>query len=169
MCHKFSLIYSWFIWSLTFFLPDMPILMRMRGKLYSLVMKSSGRNFQVSSGARLFSLKHLVVGDDVFIATNVVVNSGCSIIIESQVMLGIGVVVVSGNHTLKNGSYRFGEMRRIPVKIGYGSWIGANSTLVAGAEVPCGSLIAANSVVTKKLSISGVYGGSPAKLLNNRT
>jgi acetyltransferase-like isoleucine patch superfamily enzyme len=165
MFHKISLMYSWFIWLFTFPFPDIPILMRIRGRLYSFVMKNSGRNFQVSSGARLFSLKNLTVGDDVFIATNVVVNSGCSVIIESQVMLGIGVVVVSGNHTLKGGSYRFGEMQRIPVKIGYGSWIGANSTLVAGSEVPQGSLIAANSVVTKKLKITGVYGGVPAKLL----
>lgn len=163
--HKFGLFYSWLVWAVTFFLPDIAVFMRCRGWLYARVMKKSGRNFQVSSGARLYSIKRLSVGDDVFIATNVVVNAGTDIILGSQVMLGIGAILVSGNHTLCNGSYRFGQMARSPIAVGFGSWIGANSTLVAGASIPPSTLIGANSVVTKPLQFSGTYCGAPAKLI----
>lgn len=169
MYHKLSLVYSWFVWLVTFFLPDTALIMRFRGRLYSVLMKGTCRNFQVSNGARLYGLQNINVGDDVYIATNVVINAGAEINLGSQVMLGIGAILVSGNHTSHEGSYRFGKMSRAPISIGFGSWIGANVTIVAGSEVPKGTLIGANSLVTKKLEVSGVYGGVPVQLIRSNS
>ncbi|MXR69410.1 acyltransferase [Shewanella sp. JBTF-M18] len=167
MMHKISLVYAWMVWLLTAWMPDLPMLMRLRGFLYSLFMARAGRNFQVSSGARLYGLKNISVGNDVFVAVNVVINAGGKIIVGDEVMFGIGAVVVSGNHTLVNGSYRFGPMDRKAITVGSGSWIGANVTLLAGSSVPNSSLVAANAVVTKHLEIVGVYGGVPAKFISS--
>ncbi|PKI17452.1 acyltransferase [Colwellia sp. 12G3] len=163
--HLFCLLYSWLIKLITAFLPDQKHIMRFRGWLYSFAMKKCGNNFQVSAGTKIFCLQNLEVGDNVFIATNVVINAGTSITLEDEVMLGIASILVSGNHTLNNGSYRFGAMQRSPIVVGKGSWIGANVTLIAGCNVPPASLIAANSVVVGKLIESGVYAGIPSKLI----
>ncbi|MFB2726379.1 hypothetical protein ACE02H_02790 [Shewanella mangrovisoli] len=167
MMHKISLVYAWMVWFFTGWMPDFPFLMRLRGFLYSLFMARAGKNFQVSSGARLYGLKNISVGNDVFVAVNVVINAGGKIVVGNEVMFGIGAVVVSGNHTSVNGSYRFGPMDRQEITIGNGSWIGANVTLLAGSSVPNSSLVAANAVVTKQLEIEGVYGGVPAKLISS--
>lgn len=166
---KLSLIYSWFIWAITFFIPDSKLTMRFRGWLYSFGMFKCGRNFQVSSSAKLFGIDKLCAEDDVFIASNVVINTGGKVYLQSGVMIGIGSVIVAGNHTLNNGSYRFGQRSESDIVIGNGSWIAANCTLVSGSVFPPSSLLAANSVFTKNETVSsGLYGGVPAQLLKKK-
>ena len=165
MFHNFSLIWSWFVWVITRLVPDFPLSMRFRGWLYSFGMNSSGRNFQVASSCRLISMDTLKVGENVYLAPNVIINGGGEINIGNEVMIGIGSVIVSGNHTASNGSYRWGSRDESPIIIGQGSWLGANTVLVAGSVVPKSSLIAAGAVVANILTQPGVYGGVPARLL----
>ncbi|HGY1052288.1 acyltransferase [Aeromonas veronii] len=165
MKHKLLLLYSWFVWLITFFIPDMDITMRFRGWLYFLPFKQAGSNIQIANSVRLIGLENITMGSDTYIASGVVINAGCSIFIADEVMLGHSAIVVSGNHTLVSGSYRFGPMLRLPINIGRGSWIGAHVTLLAGCNIPPSSLIGANSVVTRELDTPGLYAGVPAKLL----
>ncbi len=163
--HKLSILYSWFIRLSTKFLPDIPSLMRFRGFLYSLMMNECGKNFQVCSTAYINSLHTLKIGSDVYLAHNCVIL-GKNVTIEDEVLVGPNTVIVSGNHTLKNNSYRFGKSEIKPILIGKGSWIGANCTILAGAIIPTISVIAAGSVVTKELDESySVYAGSPARFI----
>lgn len=163
--HKFSIIYSWLIRTLTKALPNTPMVMRFRGFLYSLMMKNCGRNFQVCSTAYINSLSHLMVGDNVYLAHNCVIL-GPHISIEDEVLVGPNTVIVSGNHILLNNSFRFGKSEIKPILISRGSWIGANCTILAGSVIPPSSIIAAGSVTTRKLDTAfSIYGGSPAKLI----
>ncbi|WP_102292219.1 acyltransferase [Vibrio cyclitrophicus] len=163
MNHKLTLLWSWFVWLITYFLPDAPLIMRLRGLLYSPFMAKCGHNFQVASTCRILGLETLYVGDNVYFAANSFINGGGEIHLGNDVMLGIGVVVVSGNHTLLDGSYRFGRREEKSIDIGFGSWVGANSTILAGAVVPESSIVAAGGVVTCQLTSSGVYGGVPVR------
>lgn len=165
---KLSLIYSWFIWMVTFFIPDSKITMRFRGWLYSFMIPKCGKNFQVSSGAKLLGINKLNIGNNVFIANNVIINTGGTIFLNDDVMIGLGSIIVAGNHTLKDGSFRFGKRDEKDIIIGHGSWIAANCTVTAGAIFPPSSVLAANSVFLSKNDLeSGVYGGTPAKLLKS--
>nr|WP_305071498.1 acyltransferase [Providencia sp. wls1943] len=151
---------------ITFFIPDSKITMQFRGWLYSLFMPKCGKNFQVSSGAKLFGINKLYVGNNVFIATNTVINTGGNIILQDDVMIGIGSVIVAGNHTLEGSSYRFGQREEKDIIIGQGSWIAANCTVISGSQFPPSSVLAANSVFLFHDEVkSGIYAGVPAKLL----
>ncbi|WP_299807087.1 hypothetical protein [uncultured Shewanella sp.] len=165
MKHKISLLYSWFVWATTFFFPDIPLVMRFRGFLYGFTMAKTGRNFQVSSGAKLYCLYNLSCGNDVYIATNVVINACDVIELEDEVMIGIGSVLISGNHSLLNDSYRFGSPVRAPIKIKCGSWVAGNVLVTAGAQLPSSSLLAGGSVLNSAFVDPGIYGGVPAKLI----
>ncbi|MEI8668064.1 hypothetical protein P4S65_06965 [Pseudoalteromonas sp. B131b] len=123
-------------------------------------MEEVGRNFQVSANAIIRSLEKISVGHDVYIAPNSIISAGGGVVLESEVMLGFGSIIVAGNHTCVGGSYRFGPSELKKVHISFGTWIGANCTIVAGASIPGGCLIAANSVVVKPIKVSGIYGGS---------
>lgn len=160
--HKFLLLYSWLIRFIFCFLPDEPRIMRLRGFFYGIFMPKVGRDFQVSGTAIIKSLENLYVGENVYLAPNVIVNAGSDIYLESEVMIGFNSVLVAGNHTLINGSYRFGESQKAPIKIGFGSWVGANCTILPGVTIGCGTLIAANSAVVKSCSQNCIYGGVPA-------
>lgn len=163
--HKLSIIYSWFIRIATRFLPDAPFLMRFRGYLYSLMIPNCGRDFQVCSTAYINALNGLQIGDHVYLAHNCVIL-GKDITIEDEVLIGPNTVIVSGNHTIVNNSFRFGKSETKPILIKSGSWIGANCTILAGAIVPNTSIVAAGSVVLKDLEQShSIYGGTPAKFV----
>lgn len=167
MKHKVALLWSWFVSTFTWFLPDIPLTMRFRGRLYGIAMKICGKDFQVARGVTLRGLENISVGDHVYLAPGVVILASVDVIINDQVMLSYNTVIASGNHSLENGSYRFGPMIRSIIKIGYGSWLGANSTVVAGVNIGRSVLVAANSVVVKNIPDNCIVGGVPANIIGN--
>lgn len=167
MKHKFLLIYAWFIRTILYFWPDIPVFMRFRGFLYGLAMKHCGKNFQIAHSAIINGLDLCVIGKNVYIANfcNLILNGKCTIC--DNVIFGPGVLLSTGNHSFDGSSFRFAPSKKQDVTIGAGSWIGGNSSILGGAIIPDKSVIAAGSVVTKKSCDGepGIYGGSPARYI----
>ena len=147
MTHKVLLIYTWFVRTILFFLPDIPVIMRFRGWLYSLGMKHCGYDFQVTHDARLITLQEISVGRNCFIGNNTLVFASINgeISLADEVQIGPHCVIISDNHTIKDGSFRYGKTDNGVIRIGFGSWIGANSTVLKGAILPPSSVLGANS------------------------
>ncbi|MBC5643679.1 acyltransferase [Parabacteroides sp. BX2] len=167
MKHKSLLLYSWFVRTLLYFLPDIPFIMRFRGWLYSLGMASCGKNFQVTHSAILNGLDNMFVGKDVYIANfgNFICND--PIYIGDGVLFGPSVVMSSGNHVFDGIDFR-SKVHREKISIGDGCWIAAHVTIISGSVIPSKSLIAAGALVTKKSCCGescGVFGGVPAKFI----
>ena len=162
-----QLRYIWvtIVMKLTWILPDWWIVMRFRGLLLKLCLKKCGKNFQVCSNVALNFIGNLEVGDDVAIGHGCWIHSSVSVILESEVMLGPYSIIITGNHSMKNGSYRFGPGKRQPIIIGRGSWAGAGTKILPGVNIGKGVLCAAGSVVTKDVPDYSIIGGAPAKVL----
>jgi maltose O-acetyltransferase len=137
--------------------------MRFRGWLYSFGLSSCGKNFQVSSCTIIRNLENITVGENVYLAPNVVLNAIDSVLLDDEVMVGFNSVIVSGNHTRINGSFRFGESKKSPINISKGVWIAANCTITAGTRIGKGVLIASNSSVSGVFLDCNMIGGVPAK------
>ena len=61
-----------------------------------------------------------------------------------------------------------GEPTESPVHIGNGVWIGCRATILKGATVPDGSVVAAGAIITKSMSeADSIYGGVNQKLREN--
>ena len=163
---RWRLAWSWLVRLGTDLLPDAAATMRLRGWLYGRAMRRCGRNFQVASGVRLLGLEHLCVGDDVYLAPGVALLASCGITLEDEVMLAYHTVVVDGNHTRRDGSFRFGPRAEAPVRIGRGAWIAANCTVLPGVTIGRGALVAANSAVTRDVPDGAEVGGAPARPLS---
>lgn len=159
--------YLWFVivMKITWVLPDSRPVMWFRGLLVKLCFKKCGHNFQISSDVKINFPNKMTLGNNVYIAHGSWLNAQGEIELEDEVMLGPYTVISSGNHTLENGSYRYGKPHRAPVKIGYGSWTGAGVTLLPGVVVGKSCCCAAGSVVTKDVPDMSVVGGVPAKIL----
>lgn len=164
MKHKFLLIYSWLIRTVLYFFPDIPILMRFRGFLYGIGMIRCGKDFQVTHDAIIKDLQNISIGNNVFIGDMSIMMGSGKIIIEDEVMLAPHVVLISGNHTFINGSYRYGKGDVGEILISRGSWIASNCTIAKGSRLPNGSVLSANSFLNKKFDeINSIYAGTPAK------
>ena len=131
-------------------------------------MAQCGQRFEVANDVRILGLECLSVGDDVYFAPGVVVLAGSRIAIDSEVMLAHKVLVTDGNHTMMEGSYRFGERANMPVSIGFGTWIGANAVILPGVNVGRGVLVAAGAVLTSSVVDGVTVGGIPARVLERK-
>ena len=165
--HKISILYSWFVRSITYFLPNIPFLMRFRGFMYSLMMKNCGKNFQVASTVVINSLSGLQIGHHVYIANNTILI-GHDITIKDEVIIGPNCVISSGNHAFDGNSFRFKPSISGKVLIEQGSWVAGNCTLTAGSTLPVKSILAAGAVLNKTQKESNsIYGGIPAKFIRH--
>lgn len=153
--HKLNLIYSHFIRLILLILPDAPFTMRLRGFMYSFMMKTCGKNFQVSSSAILRGLEKISCGEDVYIGPNVYLIAREGIIIEAEVLIAMNCVVVDANHgkDYTTNSYRFNRGKQKIIHIKKGSWVSANSVITAGSIIEEGEIIKPCSVIREKRNI----------------
>jgi len=112
--------FLWFhlIMSLTGWLPDLKLCMRVRGFLVRPAFKACGRNFQVGRRVTVNFTNCVEIGRDVYIATGCWLHGWGGIVIEDEVQLGPYVVLVTGDHGLKEGSYRSGPSVRSAMFLG---------------------------------------------------
>lgn len=147
-------------------IPDGPHGDRERGRLYEPYLKDFGENFKIGSQAFIFNPNGLTIGNHVYIGFNSYLGQG-KIFLDDEVLIGNFVSITASNHLIKGGSFRFGGYDAQEVKVGYGTWIGSQSSILAGVELPNTTLVASGSIVTKSITEKGmVLGGNPATIIS---
>ncbi|WP_338725446.1 acyltransferase [Shewanella baltica] len=109
----------------------------------------------------------LVIGDDVYIGRLLHLVCFDEIIIENSVLIADKVYISDNLHDYHDILKPIKEQPIIvknKVRIGSGSWIGENVSII-GANVGKNSVIAAHSVVTKDIPDYCVAAGIPAKII----
>lgn len=105
------------------------------------------------------------LGNHVFLgASNVVIGP---VTIEDHVMTAQHVVMSGLNHGFDEvqTAFRYQRCTTNEIRIGEGSWLGANVVVTAGVQIGKFCVVAAGSVVTKDVPDYSIVGGNPAKLL----
>ena len=148
---------------LTSCLPDLRPILCLRGMMIRLALKQCGKNLQVARNVYIAFPNCLKLGRDVFIAYGAWIHAGGGITIEDEVQIGPYAVIIAGNHSLSDGSARFGHGNRAPIHLQKGCWIGAHVTVTKGVTIGTGAIVAANAVVTKDVSPYSTVGGIPAR------
>lgn len=117
-----------------------------------------------------FTGRYVTIGDNCFL------NNFCklyshntldsSIEIGNNVVVGMNVVFCTHTHDVENQESRAGRSTKLaPIKVGCGSWIGANALILSGVTIGSGCVIAAGAVVISDCISNGLYGGVPARLI----
>jgi acetyltransferase-like isoleucine patch superfamily enzyme len=163
--------YLWFhfISLATAWLPDLRPVLRLRGFLLRPAFKSCGSNFQIARNVTINFCSRLEIGSDVYMAAGCWLHVWGGITIEDEVQLGPYVVLVAGDHTRKDGSYRYGPSQLGPIRLGRGCWLAAHSTVTRRVTVGQGALLAANSVATRDIPPLTIAGGVPARVISQRS
>lgn len=131
-----------------------------------------GRGTQISSFVKVkASDGPLSIGANVSIGTGVFLSSHTG-------GLHIGDdCLISPNVTIIASNYRYDDLTRPMVrqaivskgiKIGNNVWIGANASVLDGAEIGAGAIISPNSLVSGKIPENAIASGVPAKVVFTR-
>ena len=162
--------YLWFhfITAATNCLPDLQPVLRLRGFLLRPSFKSCEGNLQVARRVTINFSNCVEIGKDVFIATGCWLHGRGGIVLEDEVQLGPYAVLVAGDHTPIDGSYRFGPSDLAPIRICQGSWIAAHATVTKGVSIGRGAVLMANSVATRDVPPFTMAGGVPARVIHGK-
>lgn len=103
----------------------------------------------------------------------IIISPKQTVRIKKYSAIGAGVTIIPGNHTPTVSvpqylSYLGVNDVNNTLVIEEDVWVGANSTLLCKGSVSRGAVVAANSVVTKKIPPYAVVSGIPAKIIATR-
>lgn len=156
--HAVMLLCSWF--------PDNVVFLKFRGWLARPFFLECGPRLLLGRNLYFYQPSRIRIGKNVYLAYGTVIIANHDIWIGDDVLVAPYCVISNGRHTRINGSYRFGAASAEAIKIGSGTWIGSHCSIVDGAAIGSGCLIAANACVTKgEIPDHSMAGGVPARVL----
>jgi acetyltransferase-like isoleucine patch superfamily enzyme len=110
----------------------------------------------------------IVIGEHVGVNIQCHLDGAAAVILEDNVRMGSRVTVLTGTHDIEPEVLRRDLSKKTiskPVRIGRGSWICSNVTILPGVNIGEGCVVAAGSVVVKDLPPNGLYAGVAARLV----
>ena len=119
----------------------------------------------------LISDRIVEIGDRCLIGRNSSIVGHFSITIEDDVYFGPNVYVTDQNHSNADPTRPIGKQAQVeePVRIGAGSWLGANCVVLPGVTIGKQCVIGAGAVVTSDVADYSVAVGSPAKVIRTNS
>jgi acetyltransferase-like isoleucine patch superfamily enzyme len=133
---------------------------------------SIGNDVIIKSGSKICSCNRdalISIGDNTTIGYYTFIFSSNRIDIGADCLIAPFVYIVDSDHQAKK-SQKINKQPNIsaPISIGNDVWIASNVTILKGVNIGDGAIIAANSVVNCDLEPYSIYGGSPARKVNER-
>lgn len=107
------------------------------------------------------------IGDRCSIGRGGWLVGGVGIAVEDDVIMGPNVYITDHNHSYEDVSVPIWEQwpSEAPVRIGAGSWLGANVVVLPGADIGRNVTVAAGSVVRGTVPDRCVVAGAPARIV----
>lgn len=105
------------------------------------------------------------IGDGVYINYGSMICAHRSVRIGSNVMIGNYCIVSDTETAGIGGPPMESRIEPRPVEIGDGAWLAARVTVLPGARIGAGAVIAAGSVVAGDIPAGSIAGGIPARVL----
>lgn len=112
---------------------------------------------------------HIYIADDCFFHHDISILSHTSITIGSNGIFAAFCYLSDHNHKIDKATpIRTQGFNTEPLSIGADVWLGVGATLIKGANLGEGVVVAARSVVNKIVPAYEIWGGIPAKKLSER-
>lgn len=136
-------------------------------RVESTAQVSIGPDVRFIRDERIHIIGTLEIGRGVFF------NRGCHLVVHEKVTIGdytrFGAMVTihDENHIPARDDRPFVSRGFVskPIFIGRNVWIGTKATILQGVTIGDGSVVAANSVVTRDVPAYTIVGGVPAKVI----
>ncbi len=107
----------------------------------------------------------LTIGNNVWIGEEVWIDNLDDVIIEDNVCISQGAMLLCGNHDYKKETF---DLIIGKIHIKQGAWIGAKSLVGPNVTVNENTVLAVASIATKDLDANSIYRGNPAVRIKAR-
>lgn len=121
-----------------------------------------GQDCLIGSNSKIWSSIGIYIGDRVLISHNVNIHDNISHPLDAEERHQ-DFSYIKKNKELREHT----DIRESEITIENDVWIGFNSTVLKGVRIGQGSIIGANSVVTKDVPPFSIAVGNPAKIIRN--
>lgn len=134
------------------------------------IAKKCGENILIHPGVYIFSPEKLILGNNISVHPMSYIDATGGIIIGNDVSIAHGVTILSTSHAYEDLDIPIRDQKVLIGKtvVKNDVWIGAKATILYRVVVDNGSIIGANSLVNKSVSMNSIVGGNPSKLIKSR-
>lgn len=142
-----------------------------RSRFISKRAESVGDNLKIYSGAKFRSIERLRIGHNLEIGNDNFIQALGGVKIGNNVSLAPGVKIWSTNHNVKDKNMLIQDqgLSESEITIGNDVFIGANSIILPGVNLPDGVVVTAGSVVgVKAYKPYSIISGNPARIIGYR-
>ena len=95
-------------------------------------------------------------------------NGHASVTIGRHVQVAMLVTFLTDTHSIGGPEERCShDVVALPIRVGDGTWIGANATVLPGVTISPGCIVAAGAVVVQDCEPNGLYAGVPARRIKD--
>jgi acetyltransferase-like isoleucine patch superfamily enzyme len=140
--------------------------MLIRNFAYRLLgMKITGFCF-IQPNVTLVNMRRLRVGKNFGCNTGTYINAIGGISMGDDVLIGSNVTISSGKHEIEGRERSVFSRPTVlmPITFGDDVWLGAGASVLPGIHIADGTVVGANSVVTKSTAPYSVVVGIPARV-----
>ena len=120
-----------------------------------------GNHCYIGEYSKIWSAKHIMIGDRVLISHNVNIHDNISHPVDA-VSRHSDYLRILGISQMQASTF---DLKPNPIVINNDAWIGFNSIILKGVTIGEGAIVGAGSVVTKDVPDWAVVAGNPAKII----
>ncbi len=134
--------------------------------VYRLSGMSIGKESTVHMGAKFYNPMNISIGRGTIIGEGAVLDGRSTLKIGDNVDIATDVMVYNSWHDIEDPNF---SALTEPVTIEDYVFVGPRAVILPGVKIGKGAIVAAGSVVTKDVNDYEVVGGIPAKLIKERS
>lgn len=124
-----------------------------------------GNGLVLKPGVNIKCPWRLTIGNHVWIGEKVWIDNLGDIVIEDNVCISQGAMLLCGNHNYKKAAF---DLIVKDITLKQGTWVGAKSVVCPGVIADAHSVLSVGSVATKNLEAYTIYRGNPAEATGKR-
>lgn len=155
----------WYLINLLFFKSSLNPFSKLKVLLLRLFGAKVGKGVVIKPNVNIKYPWFLELGNHVWIGEEVWIDNLTKVVIQSNVCISQGAMLLTGNHNYKKSSF---DLIVGDITLEEGVWIGAKSVVCPGVTCHSHSVLAVGSVATKNLEAYTIYQGNPALSVRKR-
>ncbi len=149
----------WYFVNALFFLNPLVPINNLKVWLLRLFGAQLGQGVVIKPSVNIKYPWFLSIGNHVWIGENVWIDNLTNVLIENNVVISQGAMLLTGSHDYKKATF---DLLVGKIVLQEGAWIGAKATVCPNVVCGSHSVLAAGSVATNDLLPFTIYQGNPA-------
>lgn len=141
----------------------------LRNKILKELLKAVGKDVWIEPDFRCEFGKNIIIEDNVYINFGCVILDCAEVVIGANSLLGPNIGIYPVNHAIDAMERINGGCIGKPIHIGKNVWLGGDVKILAGVTIGDNTIIGTGSVVTKDIPDNVIAVGNPCKVLRQIT